>query len=418
NTPTFSDNFTNLSLWNGSSGTWMTDYFYHPLNGNGGTLSSNGEQEWYINNNDPATSSVTPWTVQNGILTLTAQKASASIQPLINGYQYTSGMINTHASFSQTYGFFEMRSQLPAGQGTWPAFWLLPESGAWPPEIDAMEVLGNDPTKLYTSIHSGTASAEVNGGGGETVADTSKAYHEYAVDWTPTTITWYFDNKPVLSEPTPSDMINTPMYMIANLAMGGGWPGNVNSTTPLPAQMRIANIQAYASNPNGSLPTTTFNATGAAGQVYIGQPGNDIFNVGTNAVIMTGDGLTNTYVFNALPTGSPAHITDFDPGTDTLDISALLKAAGYTGSNPVSDGTITVTSDGHGGTNVVYHHAGAATVLVELDTVDPSSILNTDFIWNSSATGATGGTSAGSTGSIGSSGNTLQGNGTHYQILH
>ncbi|HWF63308.1 MAG TPA: family 16 glycosylhydrolase [Rhizomicrobium sp.] len=397
----------------------MTDYFYHPLNGNGGTLASNGEQEWYINNNDPATSSVVPWTVKNGILTLTAQQAPASIQPLINGYQYTSGMINTHASFSQTYGFFEMRSQLPAGQGTWPAFWLLPESGAWPPEIDIMEVLGNSPTTLYTSIHSGTSSNEINGGGAETVADTSKAYHEFAVDWTPTTITWYFDNKPVYSAPTPSDMINTPMYMIANLAMGGGWPGNVDSTTPLPAQMRIADIQAYASNPNGNLATTTFDATGAAGQVYLGQPGNDIFNVGTNAVIMTGDGLTNTYVFSALPTAAAAQITDFDPGTDTIDISALLSAAGYAGSNPVSDGTITVTSDGQGGSNIVYHHNGTATVIAELDNVDPSAVLNTDFVWtNSGATSGSG--SSGGTGSTGGSGTSITdpvANGTAGQVL-
>src|SRR5579883_2078664 len=240
-TPTFSDNFSSLNLWNGTSGTWATDWWYHPVNGNGSTLSSNGEQEWYINNNYGPTSSITPWTSQNGIMTITAQQAPSSIQPLINGYQYTSGMLNTYHSFSQTYGFFEMRAELPAGQGAWPAFWLLPENGNWPPEIDVMEVLGNDPTKLYTSIHSGTSSNEVNGGGGETVADTSKAYHEYAVDWTPTTITWYFDNKPVLSAPTPAQM-NSPMYMIVNLAMGGAWPGNVDSTIPLPAQMHVANV--------------------------------------------------------------------------------------------------------------------------------------------------------------------------------
>src|SRR6185437_13413886 len=230
---------------------------------------------------------------------------------------------------------------------------------------------------------------------------------------------WYFDNKPVYSAPTPSDMINTPMYMIANLAMGGGWPGNVDSTTPLPAQMRIADIQAYASNPNGNLATTTFDATGAAGQVYLGQPGNDIFNVGTNAVIMTGDGLTNTYVFSALPTAAAAQITDFDPGTDTIDISALLSAAGYAGSNPVSDGTITVTSDGQGGSNIVYHHNGTATVIAELDNVDPSAVLNNDFVWtNSGATSGSG--SSGGTGSTGGSGTSITdpvANGTAGQVL-
>jgi hypothetical protein len=36
------------------------------------------------------------------------------------------------------------------------------------------------------------------------------------------------------------------MYMIANLAVGGHWPGMVNWTTPFPAEMKIDYIRAYA----------------------------------------------------------------------------------------------------------------------------------------------------------------------------
>lgn len=384
-TPTFSGNFSTLSLWNGTTGVWATDFWYDPLQGPGSTLSSNGEQEWYINSNDPATSSVVPWTVQNGILTITGSIAPASIQPLINNYQYVSGELNTYHSFSQLYGFFEARMELPAGQGLWPAFWMIPENGSWPPEIDIMEVLGNNPTELYTSIHSGTAANEINGGGGETVADTSKAYHEFAVDWTPTTITWYFDNKAVLSLPTPSDM-NVPMYLEINLAMGGAWPGNINGTTPLPAQMHVANVQAYATNPNPITTSTIITADGSAGQVLNGAPGNDTFYPGTNSVIMTGDGLVNNFVYQALPAAA-GQITDFDPGTDTIDLTGLLHAVGYAGSNPLADGTISVLSDGHSGANIVYNHGGAQSVIVDLDNVDPSQLLGTDFVFSGSTLG-------------------------------
>src|SRR3974390_273937 len=126
-TLTFDANFNDLGLWKGSSGTWATNFWYNPLNGNGGSLPSNGEQEWYINSNDPATSSVVPWTAKNGIMTITANPASAAIKPLINNYSYTSGELNTYHSFSQTYGYFDMRAELPAGQGLWPAFWMIPE---------------------------------------------------------------------------------------------------------------------------------------------------------------------------------------------------------------------------------------------------------------------------------------------------
>src|SRR5688572_12817252 len=130
---TFNDDFNTLNLWNGTSGTWNTNYWWGQPNGS--TLPSNGEQEWYINNLYAPTSSVKPWTVSNGVLTLTAQPADPSIQPYINNYQYTSGMIQTFESFTQQYGYFEIRADLPASQGVWPAFWLLPANGTWPPEI-------------------------------------------------------------------------------------------------------------------------------------------------------------------------------------------------------------------------------------------------------------------------------------------
>src|ERR1700755_3251579 len=118
-TLTFCGEFHNLSLWNGKTGTWDTTFYYDD-NNKGSTLSGNSEQEMYINANYAATSSVKPWTVSNGVPTLQAAKASATISAAINGYQYTSGMINTYHSFSQQYGYFEMRAQLPAGQGLWP----------------------------------------------------------------------------------------------------------------------------------------------------------------------------------------------------------------------------------------------------------------------------------------------------------
>ena len=241
-TLTFSDDFNSLSLWNGTSGTWATKYPFAPEKG--GSLPSNGEQEWYIHANYAPTTSVRPWTVSNGVLTLTAQPASTTIQPLIDGYKYTSGMINTFNSFTQTYGYFEMRAQLPAGQGLWPAFWLLQADMSWPPEIDAMEVLGHDMTTLYTAAHTNETGSHTSKGGTIKVPDMSAGYHTYGVDWQADYITYYFDGVEVWKTATPSDL-HEPMYMIANLAVGGYWPGMVNSTTPFPAQMKIDYIRAY-----------------------------------------------------------------------------------------------------------------------------------------------------------------------------
>jgi beta-glucanase (GH16 family) len=445
---TFDDEFNSLSLWNGSSGTWDTTAQFSSTTGNGYSLPSNGEQEWYINSNYAPTSSVQPWTVHNGVLTLSAAPASSDISSLIDGYQYTSGQINTSQSFSQTYGYFEMRAELPAGQGTWPAFWLLPENGSWPPEIDAMEMLGNNPGTYYTSIHSGSAANEINAGQPDSVGDTSSGYHTYGVDWEPDHITYYFDGQEVYQTATPADM-NTPMYMIANLALGGPWGGNVDGTTSFPANMNIDWIRAYSSLPSwvadgsdgadinhtgtsttsASDPSSTGASTGGTGgasgtgtttssgtgqtatggtsgntiastdhaSTLIGTTGNDTFIAGHVADTMTGNGGNDTFVFDVLP-WSAGHITDFDPATDTLDLSGVLHAIGYWGSNPVADGYLDFVSDGAGDTQVIVDSHNTAngwpqTLITTLDHVSPDSITPADYGLGDGSDTGTGSTS-------------------------
>ena len=454
-TLTFDDEFNSISLWNGTTGTWDTTAPWVALNGSGYSLTSNGEQEWYINSNYAPTASIQPWNVSNGIMTLTAAPASASIQSYIGNYQYTSGQISTYQSFSQTYGYFEMRAELPAGQGLWPAFWLLPENGSWPPEIDVMEMLGNNPSVYYTSVHSGTASNEISAGQADTVANTSTGFHTYGVDWEPDSITYYFDGSPVYKVATPADM-NVPMYMIANLAVGGYWPGNADSTTPFPAQMQIDFIRAYSSLPSwiadGSDPadvnhtpagtvasiggtggtssgtttptpvytsasnylvpsgvttvylmgtaaqTVTANSLGDTitsndyGSTIIGGTGNDTFIAGHSTDTLTGGGGNDTFVFNFLPWGA-GHITDFNVLTDTLNLSGIFSSIGYTGTNPVADGYLSFQPDGAGDTLVYINVPGNQwpSLVTTLDHVSPSSITPVDYGYGSSS-GSTGGT--------------------------
>ena len=375
---TFDDEFNTLSLWNGTSGTWSTTFWYDNLNGNGGTLASNGEQEWYINSNDAATSSVKPWVVNNGILNISATPTPPGIASLVNNYAYVSGELNTYHSFSQTYGYFEMKAELPAGQGLWPAFWLLPEDGSWPPELDVMEMLGNAANVVYTTVHSNDLAsgkeAQAN-----TVADTSSGYHTFGVDWEADFITWYVDGKAVYKVATPADM-NKPMYMLVNLAVGGGWPGSPNSSTPFPADMKIDYIRAYQ-----AMPTTggsTGGATGAGqtltaastGSTLVGGAGNDTFYGSQGGDILTGGGGSNTYVFQKEP-WAPETVTDFKVGADKLDLSTLLSSFGYSGSDPVKDGWLFLYGDNNGGTIVrLQDHSGAhqwPNTIIDLQHVSP-----------------------------------------------
>ena len=239
-TLTFDDEFNSLSLWNGSTGTWRTT-----LNINGQnyqSFPSNGELQWYIDNLNPNTTSVRPWNVSNGILTITASPADASIEPSINNYNYTSGLLTTENSFSQTYGYFEMRAKLPAGQGFWPAFWMLPTTTSARPEIDIMEVLGKDTTSLWQFSH--PADASFDRPFNNTVPDMSAGFHTYGVDWEPDKTTFYFDGQVMGVAPTAPDM-NGPMFLTLNLAVGGTWGGPPDATTPWPGNLQIDYVRAY-----------------------------------------------------------------------------------------------------------------------------------------------------------------------------
>ncbi|PAQ10937.1 family 16 glycosylhydrolase [Mesorhizobium temperatum] len=240
---TFSDEFDTLDLWNGSSGTWDSNYWWGAENGS--TLTSNNDLQWYIDTDYAPTRSVNPFSVEDGVLTITAARAPEAIRPYINNYQYTSGLLTTYESFAQTYGYFEIRADMPETQGAWPAFWLLPEDGSWPPELDVIEMFGQNPNKLMLTGHSNATGTHTTVGSTAYASDT-EGFHTYGVLWTEDELVWYFDDVEVARAATPADM-HDPMYMLVNMGIGGqaGAPADGLAT---PAEMQIDYIHAYALN--------------------------------------------------------------------------------------------------------------------------------------------------------------------------
>ena len=113
-----------------------------------------------------------------------------------NGASYTSASINTLGKYSWKYGRVEARMKLPAGQGMWPAFWMMGENRpdvGWPAcgEIDIMEHINNE-LKVYGTAHwdnDGHVSS-----GGNTNTDIMK-WHVYSIDWDQDSIRWSLDGE-------------------------------------------------------------------------------------------------------------------------------------------------------------------------------------------------------------------------------
>ena len=193
--------------------------------------------------------------IEAGNLVLSALKQGGLAHP------YSSGRINTLGRRAQAYGTFESRIKVPCGQGVWPAFWLMPSGdpyGAWPRsgELDIMEFLGKDPGTIYGTAHFG----ELQGGShpmhhGSHVIDPGRYcddFHVFALEWTPTSITWWVDDVSYLTltstekswAPLDHWPFDKPFYVILNLAIGGSWGGPPDPSLTS-AQMLVDYVRVY-----------------------------------------------------------------------------------------------------------------------------------------------------------------------------
>ena len=214
--------------------------------------------------------------IKDGVLNIVALPAEEGAEK-----PYTSARLNTRYNADFTYGRFEMRAKLPSGQGSWPAFWMMPtdeEYGTWPRsgEIDILEAVN-----LKTVAEDGTVEANIHGTlhyGREWPNNSSsgKAYtfpegmnpaddfHTYAIEWQEGEIRWYVDgylyatqrrsevrynskDEPVglkhkgwfaeyfeqgsgeLTTHWDTAPFDKDFYLILNNAVGGDWPENVNN---------------------------------------------------------------------------------------------------------------------------------------------------------------------------------------------
>jgi beta-glucanase (GH16 family) len=253
-TLTFADEFDTFRPFRNSQGIWRTTLRDGCCDGkdfNVRTLASNKEMQLYV---DPDLKGIwkkprpgggedkplglNPFSARGGVLEITLDRTPPELREGLGGFEYVSGMITTQPSFSQLYGYFEMRAKLPKGKGVWPAFWLLPADLSWPPEIDVMENIG-DPTTVYVTLHSKHTKTD-----GTEVKIAPDAFNTYAVSWTREEVVWFVNGREVKRFPTPGDM-HKPMYMLANIAAGGNWAGPPDASTQFPARMQIDYIRAY-----------------------------------------------------------------------------------------------------------------------------------------------------------------------------
>ena len=253
---TFDDEFDSLRLYNPRTkqGVWKPSYAHGaqtgPLAWDSRTLRGNHEQEIYVDPDfpgmNPTPLGLDPFAVRDGVLTISADHTPDAVRWKLWGFAYTSGMLMTQPTFAQRYGYFEMRAKLPAGKGVWPAFWLLSADASWPPELDILEQVGDD--TIYQTVHTAQNGAHEENGFKAVAAGATTSFHTYGALWTPDRIVWFIDGRETATAPTPADM-HKPMYILLDLAIGGGMTGDPAPATPFPARFSLDYVRVYALEP-------------------------------------------------------------------------------------------------------------------------------------------------------------------------
>ncbi|NRW25483.1 beta-glucanase (GH16 family) [Clostridium beijerinckii] len=220
----------------------------------GGDGWGNNELEYYTNRSENAR-------IENGNLVIEARKEN------YNGMNYTSARLKSQGLKNWTYGKVEARMKLPAGQGVWPAFWMLGENisqVSWPKcgEIDIMEHINNE-SAIHGTIHWDSTGNNTHAqyGAASPNIDVTQ-YHVYSIEWDASSIKWFVDGTQYLeaniaNNINGTDEFHKPFFILFNLAIGGNWPGNPDGSTPFPAKMYVDYVRVYQHGDNNQTPAPT-----------------------------------------------------------------------------------------------------------------------------------------------------------------
>jgi beta-glucanase (GH16 family) len=227
------------------SSTWHPNRWFASTCAAGAT---SGEAAWYR----PGAAQVTGG---NLVLTATATTNSCAegnwsgTKNFISAWAQTGGARTPSETRTPGYTFkfgrVDVRFRADAGNGLWPAIWLLAPGHARPdgalpypsrPEIDILELHGDTPGTWRFHLHNTAAGTNVDPGQEVAGPDTSTGYHVASVEWEPDHITWLVDGVARWTYTGPG-IPQEPMYLVLNLAVGG-YAGTPNPAA-FPAKMQV-----------------------------------------------------------------------------------------------------------------------------------------------------------------------------------
>ena len=193
-----------------------------------------------------------------GQLAITARLAPPGLTCYYGACRYTSAKITTRGKLLAEQGRVEARIRIPAGQGLWPAFWMLGggfPAVPWPAcgELDIMEGKGSQRATTSSAVHGPGYSGQTPFASSTTLANGAFAddFHTFAVEWDSTHVAFFLDGavhygvSRSMMAAYGKPVLDTPYFIILNLAGGGAFDGDPATDAILPATMLVDYVRVY-----------------------------------------------------------------------------------------------------------------------------------------------------------------------------
>ena len=152
--------------------------------------------------------------------------------------------IDTRNTFSQTFGYFEMRCKLPKGQGQNAAFWMHTVSWGDSPddfhtgvEIDIFEYPNYQNTwprrdSVGSAVHNWSGGHVALGVAHNYVRKPHDTFHTYGVEWNENEYIFYIDGVETGRTSFGGVCRNNLYLLISNAAAYGDWSGDIRKNKP------------------------------------------------------------------------------------------------------------------------------------------------------------------------------------------
>jgi beta-glucanase (GH16 family) len=246
----WSDEFTGKAGARIDSTKWRYDLGDGCQAGNCGW--GNNEKEYYTSSSENVALD------GRGHLQIVARRATSGLTCYYGPCRYTSAKVTTRGNVLAEPGRVEARIKLAAGQGLWPAFWMLGAqfpTTLWPQcgELDIMENHGSDVTSTSSAIHGPNYSGKTPFVHAYKLARGTFAsdFHTFAVEWDSTRVRYFVDGALHYTVTRPEVerygkwVFDQPFFLILNLAVGGEFDGDPKSDAPFPATMLVDWVRVY-----------------------------------------------------------------------------------------------------------------------------------------------------------------------------